>query len=35
MEGDIVVIKKGDKIPADIRIFESVRMRVNQSTFTG
>ena len=33
--GDVVVIKLGDKIPADVRIIESLGMKVDNSSLTG
>lgn len=33
--GDIVILKSGDKIPADCRILESKDLFVNESTLTG
>lgn len=33
--GDIVIIKLGEKIPADIRILESNEMKVDNSALTG
>ena len=33
--GDIIDVKKGDKIPADIRIIEANEMKVNNSSLTG
>lgn len=33
--GDVCFIKEGDKIPADIRIFESSDLSTNNSTLTG
>lgn len=33
--GDIVLLKSGDKIPADIRLFESKNLRVEESPLTG
>ena len=33
--GDVVMIKEGDKIPADLRIIESNDMKVNNSSLTG
>jgi sodium/potassium-transporting ATPase subunit alpha len=33
--GDIVLVKGGDKIPADLRIIESNSMKVNNSSLTG
>lgn len=35
MPGDIVEIKAGDKIPADIRIIQSIEMKVDNSALTG
>jgi len=33
--GDIVIIKMGDKVPADIRIFDSKNCKVDNSSLTG
>jgi sodium/potassium-transporting ATPase subunit alpha len=33
--GDIIIIKAGEKIPADIRIIESSEMKVDNSPLTG
>ncbi|MEM2137513.1 MAG: HAD-IC family P-type ATPase, partial [Candidatus Anstonellaceae archaeon] len=33
--GDIVVLEEGSRVPADIRIIESVNLAVDQSTLTG
>jgi sodium/potassium-transporting ATPase subunit alpha len=33
--GDLIYIKAGDKIPADIRIIKSNEMRVDNSSLTG
>ena len=33
--GDIVLIKFGDKVPADIRILQSREMKVDNSSLTG
>jgi sodium/potassium-transporting ATPase subunit alpha len=33
--GDVVLLQEGDNIPADCRIVESARLRVNLSTLTG
>ena len=33
--GDIIVLKQGDKIPADCRIFESTNITVNEASLTG
>lgn len=33
--GDIVKIKGGDNIPADVRILESNEMKVNNASLTG
>lgn len=35
MPGDVVKLKGGDNIPADIRIFESAEMKVNNASLTG
>lgn len=33
--GDIILLKDGDKIPADARLFESNNLKVNESSLTG
>lgn len=33
--GDVVVLNRGDRVPADIRLFEVERLFVNESAFTG
>jgi sodium/potassium-transporting ATPase subunit alpha len=33
--GDIIFVKNGDKVPADIRIFQSDQMKVDNSSLTG
>ncbi len=33
--GDILIISAGDRIPADLRIFESANLRADESTLTG
>ncbi|KAG1714071.1 Calcium-transporting ATPase type 2C member 1 [Nymphon striatum] len=33
--GDIVYITTGDKVPADIRLFETVGLSIDESSFTG
>ena len=33
--GDVIYIKQGDKIPADIRILESNNFKVDNSSLTG
>ncbi|MDP3964405.1 MAG: HAD-IC family P-type ATPase [bacterium] len=33
--GDIVLLEPGDKVPADLRIFEESTMRVNEAKLTG
>jgi len=33
--GDIVVLNIGDKVPSDIRLFESVDLAIDESSFTG
>ena len=35
MPGDLVKVKEGDNIPADIRIIECYEMKVNNSSLTG
>ncbi len=33
--GDIVLIQSGDKVPADIRLFKTRELRIDESTLTG
>jgi sodium/potassium-transporting ATPase subunit alpha len=33
--GDIIEVKSGDKVPADIRILQSREMKVDNSCLTG
>lgn len=33
--GDVVVLKEGDSVPADLRIFESVQLECNEALLTG
>lgn len=33
--GDVIAIKSGDKIPADVRIIQSIEMKVDNSALTG
>ena len=33
--GDIVKIKAGEKIPADVRILQSIEMKVDNAPLTG
>ena len=35
LPGDIVVVKKGDRVPADIRVFRGYCFKVDQSLLTG
>ncbi len=35
VSGDIIILKPGDKISADARIFESKRLKVNEASLTG
>ncbi|MCS7097790.1 MAG: cation-translocating P-type ATPase [Candidatus Methanomethyliaceae archaeon] len=33
--GDIIVLKEGDKIPADARLIEAINLQVNEASLTG
>ncbi len=33
--GDIIVLETGDKVPADARLIEAIRLEVNESSLTG
>jgi sodium/potassium-transporting ATPase subunit alpha len=33
--GDVISVKAGDKIPADIRVIQSIEMKVDNSALTG
>ncbi len=33
--GDIVIIENGDKVPADVRLLESVNLKISESSLTG
>lgn len=33
--GDLVTLQMGDRIPADLRLFEAVDLHVDESSFTG
>ena len=33
--GDIVVLHTGDRVPADLRLFQSVDLNIDESSFTG
>lgn len=35
MPGDIVHLNIGDRVPADIRIFEAIDLSIDESSFTG
>lgn len=33
--GDVVLLNVGDRVPADLRLFESVDLTIDESSFTG
>ncbi len=33
--GDVIDIKEGDKVPADVRLFETKSLRINEASLTG
>ena len=33
--GDLVTLQMGDRIPADLRLFEAIDLHVDESSFTG
>lgn len=33
--GDVVYLNVGDRVPADLRLFESVDLTIDESSFTG
>ncbi|MEM2611136.1 MAG: cation-translocating P-type ATPase [Thermoproteota archaeon] len=33
--GDVIVLKEGDKVPADARLIEAINLRVNEASLTG
>lgn len=33
--GDIVFLNVGDRVPADLRLFESIDLTIDESSFTG
>ncbi|KAF7639066.1 Calcium-transporting ATPase [Meloidogyne graminicola] len=33
--GDLVLLNTGDRVPADVRIFESIQLQIDESSFTG
>ncbi|MCS7138669.1 MAG: HAD-IC family P-type ATPase, partial [Crenarchaeota archaeon] len=33
--GDILILKEGDKVPADARLLEAINLRVNEASLTG
>ncbi len=35
VSGDIVILKAGDKVPADGRVFESLNLKINEAPLTG
>ena len=33
--GDVIVLNTGDRVPADLRLFEAVDLNIDESSFTG
>lgn len=33
--GDVVFLNVGDRVPADLRLFESIDLTIDESSFTG
>lgn len=33
--GDIVILNVGDRVPADLRLFEAIELTIDESSFTG
>lgn len=33
--GDIVILNVGDRVPADLRLFEAIDLTIDESSFTG
>ena len=33
--GDIIALHTGDRVPADLRLFEAVDLNIDESSFTG
>ena len=33
--GDIVYLSVGDRVPADLRLFETIKLEIDESSFTG
>lgn len=35
MPGDIVYLNVGDRVPADVRLYEAIDLSIDESSFTG
>lgn len=33
--GDIAILNMGDRVPADVRLFEAIDLQIDESSFTG